>query len=120
RTTRLVVLASGAFAYASSELLFKDTLAPDQCRWCTPPNFDEDVRNKLVWHDFKLAAKLSNFTGYAAVPALTTTLFLVATHNITDDRAIHLGDDAIPIAGAVVYTQLVTQVVKFSVGRERP
>ena len=120
RTIHLVALASATALYASSELLFKDALAADACRWCNPPGFDESVRNSLVWHDTATAARLSNFTGYAGVPLATAALFVFATSDISDHRAAELVDDAIPISEAIVYTQVVTQIVKFSVARERP
>jgi len=120
RTTRLLAITAGGLVYAASELLVKDELAPDRCRWCTPPGIDESVRNSLVWDRAGRAGLISNFTGYAALPAVSGALLVLASNDVSDARALRLVDDAIPIAEAVVYTQLLTQILKFSVGRQRP
>ncbi|HEU0030166.1 MAG TPA: phosphatase PAP2 family protein [Kofleriaceae bacterium] len=120
RTRHLLALGAGALVFASTELLFKDQLSPDRCRWCEPPGFDADVRNALVWDDPSTARRLSNFTGYALQPLLAAGLFVLATGDAPGERVRLLVDDAIPITEAVVYTQLLTQVAKFGVGRQRP
>jgi membrane-associated phospholipid phosphatase len=120
RTTRLLALLGGSLLYATSELAVKDQLSPDHCRWCEPPNVDATVRDKLVWEDTALARNLSNVSGYAAAPVVAAGLLVIASTDVREDRVRTLVDDAIPIAESVVYTQLVTQIVKFSVGRQRP
>jgi membrane-associated phospholipid phosphatase len=93
--------------------VIQDKLAPGACRWCGANGLDTSVRDALLWSDPGRAAALSNVTAYVLAPiaALGLPLF---------DDAPHLADDAIPVLEAVVAGQLVTQVVKLSVGRQRP
>ncbi|MBS1122068.1 MAG: hypothetical protein H6Q90_4296 [Deltaproteobacteria bacterium] len=120
RKTRTIAILGGGLLYATSELAVKDQLSPDHCRWCEPPNLDATIRDKLVWSDVALAHKLSNLTGYAGAPVLAVGLLVIASSDVQDSRLMTLADDVIPVAESAVYTQLLTQIVKFSVGRQRP
>lgn len=120
-TRRLVHLglAAGAGAlYVASETVLKPTLAPDPCRWCEPGALDDRVRNALVWGNPEDAVALSNIAGYVSAPILMLGLTGYASASAGD--AGRVLDDAIPILETVVYSQLIVQAVKFSVGRQRP
>lgn len=106
-------------AFLASETLLKPALAPDDCRWCAPPGFDADVRDALVWASPERARLLSDLGAYAAAPLVAlgfTTVPLLVSRASGDE----LLDAALPIVESVVLTQSLAQVVKFSVGRQRP
>ncbi|HEY0191291.1 MAG TPA: phosphatase PAP2 family protein [Kofleriaceae bacterium] len=106
-------------AYALSETVAKDALAPDACRWCTPPGLDAAVRRHLLWHDPAAAGTLSNLTGYALSPLAALGLLFVAG-SAAPDRWQRFADDTLAVAEAAAYTQLAVQAIKFSAGRQRP
>jgi membrane-associated phospholipid phosphatase len=92
-------------------------LNPTTCRWCDPPGFDSSVRNALVWHNVGLADTLSTIDAYAVAPALATTLLYFSDGDASWSRLI---DDVVPVAETVAVSGLLTQVIKVSVGRQRP
>jgi membrane-associated phospholipid phosphatase len=111
-----LTLGIGA-GWIATELL-KPYLAPDGCRWCEPPDGDWAVRNALRWDDTSAADALSYAIGFALVPALSFGLNLAAAR----DRG-EFGDawkDALVVAEAGVVAAALNQLLKFSVGRERP
>lgn len=107
-------------AFVASESLLKPTLAPDGCRWCEPNTLDARVRNALVWGDTDSARLFSNLTGYVAAPALGIGVTALVALGAEDASWARLIDDTIPILETVAISQAVTQVVKYSVGRQRP
>jgi membrane-associated phospholipid phosphatase len=102
-----------------SEVAFKDALAPDACRWCAPPGFDASVHDHLIWDNPKRAASLSNLTAFVLAPLGAAGLLFVASASRADHTSAFL-DDMIAVTEAAVYSQLAVQVLKFSVGRQRP
>lgn len=108
--------------YAITETIAKSQLAPDRCRWCSVDRVDDRVRSALRWSDPARAASISNLTGFVATPVLTFGLTALAAASVAGDgeRAGRILDDTIPIFETLVYSELVTQVVKFSFGRQRP
>jgi len=115
--TRLMILGGGIALQVASEYAVKDELSPERCRWCDPPDVDASLRDRLLWEDRGLARNLSDLSGYAASPVVAAGFLLVGS---TDHRVMTFVDDIVPCVEAVVYTQLVTQVVKSAVGRRRP
>jgi membrane-associated phospholipid phosphatase len=120
RVLHLSVAAGFGAAFVLSETVAKPALAPDTCRWCDPPGLDKTVRDALVWDDYDKARSLSNLTGYVAVPVLGVGLTAAASLRSSDARWARLVDDTVPILETVAISQVVTQIVKFSVGRARP
>lgn len=118
-TIRLLALTGGIALHSTSEYLVKDQLVAESCRWCKPPGFDASVREALVWDDPAAAGRLSNATGYAGVPVLAGALFAISARQ-APCWGRRFAEDALPIVEALVYTQLVTQLSKISVGRQRP
>lgn len=106
----------GATTWFGTEAL-KGTLAPSACRWCDTNDFDRSVRDGLRWNDTKAADALSNILGYGAAPVMIGLSTLVAAH----DRALRMAlVDALLIAESAVLAGNLSQLVKFSGGRERP
>jgi membrane-associated phospholipid phosphatase len=119
RVRHLVGIGVAIGLYVTSETVAKDALAPDACRWCSPPGFDDAVRGSLVWGDPKRATSLSNLTAFVLVPTSAEGLLFAASAN-SADHWLAFADDSIAVTEAVAYSQLVVQAVKFSVGRQRP
>lgn len=122
RITHLVFAAAGGALYAISETVAKPALAPDRCRWCSVDALDDRVRSSLRWSDPARAGTISNLTGFVAAPVLAFGLTALAASGAGGDgeRVGRILDDTIPILETVVFSELVTQAVKFSFGRQRP
>ena len=95
----------------------KDRLAPDACRVCGTNGVDRAVRDGLRWGDPKSADVLSNVLGYGAAPAMIGLTTVAAA----GDRALPMAlVDALLVVEAGVVAGNVSQLVKFSAGRDRP
>lgn len=106
----------GALAVLLSETAFKADLAPATCRWCEPLAFDGAMRDALVWRDTARANTLSN-GGVIAIGALAIAFAGDTWHE--RGRAEGL-DDGIVLAESGLLAVGFGQVVKFTIGRERP
>jgi membrane-associated phospholipid phosphatase len=111
------VVAGGA-AYIVVEAAFKDDLAADPCRWCTPSGLDAGARDALRWDDTTLADQLSDATGFYLAPLTSFGFLALATRPDRDVRRFL--DDALPVAESAVLAALVHHGVKFAAGRQRP
>lgn len=123
RVTHLVSVSAAALAYAASATVLKGTLSADECRWCDPPGLDRSVRNALVWNNRERASSISDLTGFLAAPVFSlgiTAMMAVRDAGDTESRFGRALDDTLPILETVMYSQLIVQAVKFSVGRQRP
>ncbi len=104
-------------AYVGTEAA-KGQLAHSSCRWCDPPALDAKIREALVWGYVEHARRASDVLGFAVFPVA------MATHQVLAAR--HAGDadegwvDALLVAEAAGIAMDVNQLVKFSVGRQRP
>lgn len=93
----------------ATEIPLKPLLAPSSCRWCAPNALDEGVSARVRWRRPAVASGISYGTaGAAAVLAFVPSL-----------AGGGLGAAA-PMLESVGVTALVTQVIKFTVGRARP
>ena len=120
RVLHLTASLVGGVGYIVSETALKPYLAPSTCRWCNPTSYDITVRNALRWHDPAPAVTLSNVYGFVVAPVVGLGLTMLASSGYRGD---HLGrwlDDAIPVIEAGVLSGVVNQIVKFSVGEQRP
>lgn len=113
------ITATAGVAYLASEIE-KGNLAPEQCRWCTPPSFDLSVRNAIVWHNRSAAVTASTITGYVLAPALGFGLLGMSSLARSDASFGRLVDDVVPVLETVALSQVGTNIVKFTVGRQRP
>lgn len=108
-TDQLVRAAAEGAVVLATELPLKSALAPSTCRWCEPDTLDEAAR-ALRWSHQSLADGLS-YGALGADGALVVGTLLLSGR--------HLGDVG-PVLESVTTTALLAQVVKFTVGRERP
>jgi membrane-associated phospholipid phosphatase len=114
----VTVTAVGAGVWIGSELL-KSHLAPLECRWCEANDVDLSVRSALRWTDHGgTAITLSNVGAYVLAPAAAFGLVALAAAH--DGRSQNTLTDLLIIAQAAVLAGDLNQLVKFSVGRQRP
>jgi len=114
----LTITLGGGVAWITTEAL-KSKLAPSSCRWCEPPGIDLAVKNALRWQNTKPADITSYVTGFALAPIAAFGLdALVVSSN--GGSFGEWGEDALVILESIVVAADVNQLVKFSVGRERP
>ncbi|WP_176062239.1 phosphatase PAP2 family protein [Anaeromyxobacter diazotrophicus] len=109
---------TGAAAAGTLTLLaLKNTLAPAECRWCTPPGFDGDLARSLAWGNRDLASKGSDVLQVAIGAG-------ALGYAVLDGR--RRGDLEAGLANALLITEatslalLVDESVKYAVGRARP
>ncbi len=117
RVLHLSLTLGLGLTYLASETVLKPTLAASSCRWCDPPSFDRVTRNALHWNDVKRANFLSSMDAYVLAPVVGLTFLYIAESDASWSRLI---DDMLPVMETVAITQLITQAIKFSVGRQRP
>ncbi len=110
------VTAAGGLALILAEKVWKNDLAPATCRWCEPLAFDGAMRDALVWKNTDRANALSN-DGVIAMSGLAVLYALDSGH----ERGFAQGaDDLLDLAEAGLAAASVGEVIKFTVGRERP
>jgi hypothetical protein len=117
RLLHLTIAATFGAAYIASETVLKSTFAPATCRWCEPPGFDRTVRNDIVWGNTGRANMYSNIDAYVLAPIVGFGLLVASDYDAGWARVL---DDTIPVAETVAIGQALTQIIKFTVGRQRP
>jgi len=120
RVFHLTLTVGLGLGFAASESFLKASLAPDDCRWCDPPGIDVRVRDALLWDDPESARLFSHLTGYVAAPLFGLGMSALTGMSSQDAGWARLIDDTIPILETVAISQAVTQIVKWSFGRQRP
>lgn len=110
------IAATAAVLYLSSELA-KSRLAPSSCRLCEPNGFDAGAREVLVWERGDAARHASDALA-AIVPAGMLAHQLLAGRNAGDTGAGWV--DALVVIEAAALAMDLNQLVKYSVGRQRP
>lgn len=117
RVVHLSLTVSLGLVFLASETFLKDDLTTEACRWCEPPAFDRVTRNALVWEDKKRADLLSSIDAYVVAPIVGLGLLIASEADASPSRLI---DDTLPVLETVAISQVLTQIVKFSVSRQRP
>jgi membrane-associated phospholipid phosphatase len=124
-----LIIGTGAVLWIGSEALFKGQLVPKTCRWCDRSEDGTDTLNGLDRWGRGLAAETpegrkhwdtaSNIAGFGVLPVgVFGTQYLLASGSGAPPR--YFAEDATLVVESVVVSSVVNQVVKFSVGRERP
>jgi hypothetical protein len=111
-------VATGAAVYIAIELGLKDSLAPEECRWCEPGQLDAGARDAVRWDDTETADQLSDATGFYLAPIVS--LGLLAAERRHDHDVRRFVDDALPVVETVVISALFHHATKFIAGRARP
>lgn len=116
----LPLLVGGYVTWSTLQAL-NFQLAPKRCRWCDEDlnAVDEKARTWLRWSKHRtLALTLSDLGANTVAPAVTVGLSAILAAN--DERFASVPVDLVVTGEAVVLSGVVTQIVKYSVGRMRP
>lgn len=119
RKLHLVITASAGAIYLTTALLFQDTITPDECRWCTPPAFDRNTRNTLVWDIPSRARTASDALGILVIPALAISVPNISLIG-SDPGWGDVLDVTLPVVESVFAAQVLTYFMKTAVARKRP
>ncbi|NPC75152.1 phosphatase PAP2 family protein [Corallococcus sp. AB004] len=124
-----IITGTAGVLWISSESVFKDNLAPAQCRWCDRAPDGTDRLNRLDrWGrgiagnseaSRKRADTWSNIIGFAGLPlGLLGTQYAVGRSSGASTE--FFAQDATIMVQSAVLASVANQAVKFAVGRERP
>ncbi|HEX5659725.1 MAG TPA: phosphatase PAP2 family protein [Polyangiales bacterium] len=111
------VTAAGAVLWIVSEGL-KPKLAPADCRLCARNALDRAVQEGLMWQNVQPARRLSDALLFGLVPAFAGVS--VAALGYAEGKPRSAGENTIVLGEAVVATAVITQLLKYTVARERP
>jgi membrane-associated phospholipid phosphatase len=111
-----LTLAAGALWLGSD--LVGDHFAPDGCRWCASNGLDDAFRDAFHWENTGAAHDASNVLAYVALPAAEVGLLALAAWR--DGRRGELAGNVLVVGEAVAISGVLGQLVKYTVGRERP
>lgn len=106
----------GGALYLVLELVAKQKLIPDHCRWCEPNAFDAGIRTALRWDRVHAANTLSNLTGYLGNPALAISVLGGSANG--DWRRFY--DDVTPVLQAGIVSGVLNWIGKAIAVRRRP
>ncbi|CAM4083399.1 phosphatase PAP2 family protein [Corallococcus exiguus] len=124
-----IITGTAGVLWISTESVFKDNLAPAQCRWCDRAPDGTDRLNRLDrWGrgiagnteaSRKRADTWSNIIGFAGLPlGLLGTQYAVGRSSGASKE--FFAQDATIMVQSAVLASVANQAVKFAVGRERP
>lgn len=120
----LAVTLGGVGFIVATEAM-KSSLAPDSCRWCDRDEDGRDTLNgldragrSLRWESTRYAAGISDASAFLAAPA--TAFGSLALSASSDGGGHFFAHDVLYATEAVAMNGVLNQIVKFSVGRERP
>ena len=124
-----LIAGGGAVLWLSTEFLLKDELAPKTCRWCDRDATGTDTLNAVDrWGrgigaeteaGRKNVARWSDIMGFGVVPVSTFGMqYLVASGSGASGQ--YHAQDALIIFESAMLAAVTNQLVKFTVGRERP
>jgi membrane-associated phospholipid phosphatase len=111
-------IAAGAAVFWLGTELAKGKLAPSSCRWCAENRLDGSARSALVWGYGDHAARGSDLFAFALLPGAIATHQLLAARAQGDTREGWV--DLLIVAEAAALSVDLNQIVKLSVGRQRP
>jgi membrane-associated phospholipid phosphatase len=117
----LSVTGGLGLAWILSETAFKKDLAPAQCRWCATNALDNAIRRAFVpagtvtLDGVKGPDIASGVTGFVLTP-----LFVLGLDALMAQSFKGWVQDGVMVLEAVMAALVVNQIVKFSVGRQRP
>ncbi len=114
----MTVTVAATVVWGGTEAL-KSQLAPLACRWCESNALDSGVRSSLRWTDHGGAAvTASNLGAYLIAPL--AGFGLLALSAVHEGEARNIPIDFLIVAEAVALSGTFSQLVKFTVGRQRP
>jgi membrane-associated phospholipid phosphatase len=114
----LALTGAAAALWIGSELA-KGRLAPGECRFCGTNALDASARDRLVWSDLEVARRTSDVLAFAVVPGAMAAHQLLAARRAGGTTGDGLVDVLVVVQAAAIAADL-NQLVKFTVGRQRP
>ncbi|MFH1653369.1 MAG: phosphatase PAP2 family protein [Pseudomonadota bacterium] len=113
----LAVTATASAAWLVTDLL-KDDIASSSCKWCGVNSFDSWGHKNLKWSNTGASDTLSAITAIGLSPLIAFGMDAFAANR--EGRISNFPVDALVISEAAAVSLLLCQIVKFSVGRQRP
>lgn len=111
-------VTAGATALWLASESQKARLAPAECRWCAENALDARARDLLLWSDAARASRASDVLAFGVLPAGIAAHQLLAARSAGDAKQGLV--DLLLVAQAAALAADLNQLVKFSVGRQRP
>jgi len=115
----VAVTAAATFVWVGSEAAKESYLGARACRWCDPGPVDRAIRDRVVWRHPEDAVRLSNVSAHVVAPIATVALTALV-EGYEDRRVRDLALDLLVVAEATALAADLNQLMKFSVGRQRP
>lgn len=112
------VTSAAAVALIITEIPAKKALAPKTCGWCEPPGIDTGVRDALRWSTPKTADAISNVTVLLS-PIASAGVSAIGARS-EGASSSEIGVDVLVVGESVALALAADQLVKFTVGRQRP
>jgi membrane-associated phospholipid phosphatase len=124
-----IITGTATVLWVTSETFLKEELAPEHCHWCDRSADGTDTLNAVDRWGRGLAAstlegqghwnKASNIADFIVLPVgVFGGQYLLSSGSGAPPR--YFAEDTTIILESFMVSQVVNQVVKFSVGRERP
>lgn len=92
--------------------------APQECKWCIPPDFDISIRNNLKWNNPVIADQISNVLAYGIIPASALSLAIIPS--VYNKSSHHALENAAIIFNSTLLAINITSYTKVIIDRERP
>jgi hypothetical protein len=111
------IVTGGLAVSTITLLLLNRTLAPLDCKWCTPGTFEGDLSRSVLWSNPPAANTLSNVMQFA-IPVGVMGFGLIQAYRFDDPAAGW--SDVLLITQATSLAMLTNVIVKYTTGRARP
>lgn len=94
--------------------------APDACRWCNPPGFDEALASPAPESRRRVVAQLSHVMSTAIVPTLALSALIVPPFVSAAEPDVHAFENVMIMTESVMLDMAITHGIKKLVARKRP
>ncbi len=114
----LFVTGTNLYLALTLELVINQRAVPEECRWCNPPAFDEDIRNALHAKKPRTVKSISDVLSYGVAPV--NAFGSVALAAVHEGQSAHIPEDFLYIAEATTTAMVAQLALKGPGGRQRP
>jgi membrane-associated phospholipid phosphatase len=111
------IVTGGLAVSTITLLLLNRTLAPLDCKWCAPGNFEGNLSKSILWSNPTAANTASNVM-QVAIPVGVMGFGLIQAYRFDDPAAGW--SDVLLITQATSLAMLTNVIVKYTTGRARP
>ncbi len=112
-----VIAGAGVGFVALAEFILKEPFAHETCVWCNPPGFDHSIRDSWKWSSAQTPILISDIT---QATHFVGTYSFMAFVGYQSGRSDFIAQDLILITESIATTLVLTNIIKWMVGRERP